>query len=382
MKEIYLIGCVQALFFAFLLASKKGKKLNDTVLTFFVLLLGMDLLYNYAIEIKMHEKYPAIILSDFAYWALLGPLLYLYIDTTVKSNKLQLHHLIHLLPLTIVILFFSDYIFNHMLHKTLGAYYRETQYITTEIGVYFWEIISPVYYILAAIKLYKHRSRIKSFYSYQKGVSLHWLNYLTHGFGLFLIVGTTSLLLYQLFGIEIPFSVYKFSGIILTLYIFGIGYFGYKQKAILSATSITAEETKKLTIEKKLNPQRYEKSGLSNEDAEQIYNSLKELMNTGKPYLDCELNIGALAKKLDTTTHKLSQVINERYNKNFYEFINAYRIDEVKKQLLDEKNAQFKIESLAYDCGFNSKSSFYTLFKKYTSLTPSQYRKQYQAQTA
>lgn len=380
MKEIYLLGSVQAVFFAILLFTKKQKQANDFVLTFFILLLGLDTLFNYSVSVGWYNQYPSIILSDFAYWALLGPLLFLYIDTTSKRKNIKALHLIHLLPLLVVFTFFSDYIFFHMHSKTLGAYYMETQYFTTEIGVYFWEIISPVYYVLAAFKLYKHRKEIKHYYSSKKGVSLEWLNYLTHGFGLYLIIGSGSLLLRQIFNVEIPFSVYQFSGIVMVIYIFGIGFWGYKQQGI-HLNFQQEEPIKKLYLEKTPPLKRYERSGLTNDESKKFFQELKTYMIQEKPYLDCELTIKKLAIDLGASTHKLSQVINENGNMNFYEFINQYRIEEIKKRLTDNKNDQFKIESIAYDCGFNSKSSFYTLFKKHTSQTPSQYKKECLTQT-
>jgi len=97
-------------------------------------------------------------------------------------------------------------------------------------------------------------------------------------------------------------------------------------------------------------------------------------MQKDKPFLESEITINRLADLLGTSIHKLSQVINEEHNRNFFDFINYYRINEVKKLLSDSTIDDFKIESIAYDCGFNSKSSFYAIFKKHTHLTPTEYR--------
>ena len=98
-------------------------------------------------------------------------------------------------------------------------------------------------------------------------------------------------------------------------------------------------------------------------------------MEINKPYLETELNLVGLAEKINTTPHKLSQVINEKLNLNFYDFVNNYRIEEVKEALSNPENWNLKIISIAWDCGFNSKSVFYNTFKKFTKQTPSQYRK-------
>ena len=82
-----------------------------------------------------------------------------------------------------------------------------------------------------------------------------------------------------------------------------------------------------------------------------------------------------LQKILISPKHYLSQIINEKLNCNFLDFINGYRIDDAKDKLLDENYEHFTILAIAYEVGFNSKSAFYTAFKKNTNSTPSQYRK-------
>jgi len=118
------------------------------------------------------------------------------------------------------------------------------------------------------------------------------------------------------------------------------------------------------------------KSGLDKKESRNILERLTTCMEKEKPYIDCDLNIRELSSKIKTSPHKLSQVINEQMNHNFFEFVNSYRVEEVKKALIDPTNKNFKIMSIAYDCGFNSKSAFYNIFKKHTNLTPSAYRDQ------
>lgn len=383
-KELYIIGFAQALFFSLLILSKKNKKTSDVILIFFILLLGMDLLYNYFVAVGLNKKYPIIVLSDFAYWALLGPVLYVYTDLSVHRNKLKLAHALHLLPLLIVYSFFSNYIFNYMSNSTFADYFYKTQYKSTIIGVYFWEIVSPIYYIITAIKIQRHQKNIQYYFSNKKNIDFTWLKYLTHGFGLFLIVGSISLLLRQLFGVILPFKIYTYSDIILLLYIFGIGFWGYKQKGIFSnlEEGLSAGTLQGIKIEKLYLPKRYQHSALNDKDAYNLMQKLKEVMQSKKLFLNSEITIHIVANELNTTTHKLSQVINNNIGVNFYEFVNQYRIEEIKKLLIDPSKSNFKIESLAYDCGFNSKSAFYTLFKKYTLLTPAEYRKQAMVKTA
>jgi AraC-like DNA-binding protein len=120
---------------------------------------------------------------------------------------------------------------------------------------------------------------------------------------------------------------------------------------------------------------KYEKSLLNPEASEESLRNLLTYMVTERPYLNSNLTLPELARKLNLSTHHLSQIINERLNQNFFDFINGYRIEEIKRKLADPTQAHLKIEEIAFDTGFNSKSAFHTAFKKVTQTTPSQYRK-------
>jgi AraC-like DNA-binding protein len=119
---------------------------------------------------------------------------------------------------------------------------------------------------------------------------------------------------------------------------------------------------------------RYEKSGLdaSRMDAYEV--ALATYMRKSKIYLDPDLSLDGLASKMKMSKHHLTQLLNERIMKNFYNFINEYRIGEAIDRL-NNPALQVNILSLAFDCGFNSRSSFNSYFKKITGHTPSAYRK-------
>ena len=116
---------------------------------------------------------------------------------------------------------------------------------------------------------------------------------------------------------------------------------------------------------------KYIKSGLQKNAVDIYYSSLIELMHSEKLFLDSKLSIKTVAEKLEISVNHLSQVINQHSGKNFFKFINEYRVEEAKKLLLDQSNKKYTILAIAYDCGFNSKSSFNTIFKQYTGKTPS-----------
>lgn len=167
---------------------------------------------------------------------------------------------------------------------------------------------------------------------------------------------------------------YHYAWFILVIYLFGIGYFGYKQKGIfgeiladIDSNSSIIKNNQAINNQnrnKDIEKNQYLKSGLTDEEAGQIKTKLEKFMLENKPYLDYNITLPKLAYSLDTTPNKLSQVINEKYNSNFFDFINKYRISEFISLLNDPSKNDEKIMGLAYDCGFNSKSAFYNFLKK------------------
>lgn len=108
------------------------------------------------------------------------------------------------------------------------------------------------------------------------------------------------------------------------------------------------------------------------EEPEQLKNLL-QFMETEKPYLDDKLTLQKLAEQFNLPEKQLSLLINQHTGKHFFDFINEFRINDA-KILLKEKS-QLTVLEVLYEVGFNSKSSFYTAFKKETNLTPTDYRK-------
>lgn len=119
---------------------------------------------------------------------------------------------------------------------------------------------------------------------------------------------------------------------------------------------------------------RYLKSALDEKMMDDYESKLKKYMLQSKVYLDTELSLDDLAHKIKIPKHHITQLLNDRVHKNFYSFINEYRIEEAMQKLRDPE-VDVNMLSLAFDCGFNSKSSFNSYFKKLAGVTPSAYRK-------
>ena len=119
---------------------------------------------------------------------------------------------------------------------------------------------------------------------------------------------------------------------------------------------------------------RYEKSDLDELEKRRRKEELLRLMDAEKPHLNPSLTMSGLARELRISPRHLSQIINELFGRNFCDFINGYRIEESKRLLSDPAREQRSILDIAYEVGFNSKSTFNSAFKKQTGMKPSEFR--------
>jgi AraC-like DNA-binding protein len=120
---------------------------------------------------------------------------------------------------------------------------------------------------------------------------------------------------------------------------------------------------------------RYSGSRLTEEEEKAYAGILTAHMISSKSYLNPELSLPKLAEEVGISNHYLSQVINERFKLNFFDFINRYRVEAFKAKVKDPRFTNYSLLGIAFECGFNSKSAFNRVFKQNTGLTPSQYIK-------
>lgn len=197
-----------------------------------------------------------------------------------------------------------------------------------------------------------------------------------------------SLILFIL-AIVLPFLIpvkNQMSGSLLTnvlLLITGgiIGYYGMKQDALLiqvasldrAGTTMSSPETQLAQVEPKTVPVSSRSVPVvSNEEAHRIISRLNALMESKKPYMDARYSLNELCTQMETSRRIMTYVLNDVMGKNFYGFVNEYRLRDA-IQIMENSNRKYTIEAIAEMVGFNSKSSFYACFKKYTGMSPKEY---------
>ncbi|NIF04859.1 helix-turn-helix domain-containing protein [Chryseobacterium sp. Tr-659] len=228
-------------------------------------------------------------------------------------------------------------------------------------------LIQALFYtVFSYITIRKHQRKIQQFSSNTEGINLNWLEYII----LVLLIVNIIYVIYNLF--YDPKSLNFFINTVFLLVIYFVAYYSLKQKEIYPLEEKQRDEL--IAINDDSDSEEIKRKLISDEELEKIKTSLEDIMETHKPYLDSELNLIRLAEMLSVSTHHLSYVINTGFGKNFFQYVNEFRVDYA-KHLLKKTDNKLSILGIAYESGFNSKTSFNTTFKKMTGQTPSEFRK-------
>jgi len=150
------------------------------------------------------------------------------------------------------------------------------------------------------------------------------------------------------------------------------------KKLILNNELLTLEKykaQKELVPEYSTVDEKYKNTKLNEAECKQICEKLYNYIETEKPYTNPDLKIVDISQALQCSSHSLSFVFNQYLAKNYYDFINEYRVKEFKRLISDENSSKFTLTALAERCGFSSRASFFRSFKKLTGITPNEYIK-------
>ncbi|MEO0571704.1 MAG: helix-turn-helix domain-containing protein [Bacteroidota bacterium] len=229
------------------------------------------------------------------------------------------------------------------------------------------------------VKLRKHQVRVEHIFSNIEEKNLRWISFLSWGILIIWGIATSSLLLDRLTDVHIPHYGGVIAHVAICIFIFFMGYFGLNQPSVFNkhrnlrfdspaVKNIKNHEDKDDSI-------KYKNSGLDAKGSKRIQGDLLELMKTTKPFLEKELTLYSLAEKLQVQPNHLSQVINSLEGKNFFDFVNMYRVQEAKERIVEGNNKNLTLLGIAFESGFNSKASFNRAFKKITGQTPSEFSK-------
>lgn len=365
---IIILGIIQGFFLGIsLLTIKRGNQKANRILSILMILISVHLINSILFNTGYCKKFPQLLIVGRPYVFLFGPVLYLYVKSvTTKNFKIEKKYFLHFLPFIIQVTYLIPFFILENQKKIVLFEEWCTSPTIEEYVITFIQIAHVFIYIYFVYRIRNiHEQKLKKSYSSIEKINLDWIKSIFIMFMVVFVVFAVLVLYSALGNKEISHVLgSNIIAILASICIYSMGYLGLKQPELFSGLETTESKTK------------YEKSTLTPEDAEKYLNKLMEYMKSEKPFVESNLTILDLAKLTSIPGYYLSQIINERVSRNFYDFINSFRIEEAKQRLLAPEYANLTIIAIAYDVGFNSKSAFNTAFKKLANMTPSQFRQQ------
>lgn len=314
---------------------------------------------------------------------LVGPLLYLYVRSfkeVITWQKAWPHFVLFFVYLFLMYWFYAE----------VKDKYPPTQAVPKEIPRH------PLYYIPVAIRstqrilyyflsyrvLTSYQRSIHQLFSETSRINLHWVKWLINGYLVLVLV----IISFNLLTLKYPqyYSVWVLIiGALVTIYVYLATIKGISQATLWQIhpgdkkekIEKAMEEAEKIeAVQSADEKAKQSKAGLSNARIDEIVSKIIAVMENEKLHGEPEFTLQQLSQKIQIPSYQVSQAINEGLKKNFYELVNGYRVEEAKRLLADERNKNNTILSVGFEAGFNSKTTFNTVFKKFTGLTPTEYR--------
>ncbi|MDV3751009.1 AraC family transcriptional regulator [Elizabethkingia anophelis] len=359
----YLSSVFITCFSAFLILGKTKKQTADYLLAIWFFIIAIHLIFFILFYSRQFSSFPYLLGLDIPLPLIHGPMLYLYILCLTGQQPNRYKWLLHFAPAILTYIYLISF-FTLTSQEKIHVYeYGNTAYRFFRKIIMVIIILSGILYVtLSIMTVRQYKRRISDLYSNTEKINLNWSYYLITGIALIwvAVIMKNETLIFTLVG----------------LFILVASYFGITHANILGLSAIQSNnsEEKQVVNENSITV-KYQKNFAGEEVIQSIYQKLRFWMEHEKLYKDPELNLNQVAVLLNVHPNILSQTINSVENKNFYDYINQHRIEEFKRIVILPENQKFTILSLAFESGFNSKTSFNRNFKKYMDCSPREFIK-------
>jgi AraC-like DNA-binding protein len=358
------IGIAQSLFALLFVLTKRPLSVQNKILTTWLLFITALLSTTLAFELSPN-------FLDYN-WFLLGlnfvtfpSFLYLYVKYTRNQEVFQRQDWLHATPLVIIFLLI-------VLEIYLISDTNSTNNLFHLQFVICTNIFSLIYFSKTLKIIKRYNNEIENNLSYNSMLfNLKWVKHITFGFGF-------ALVLFMVFGLLIKLNIHsglkpKTVLILLhVLFVYVICFFDFKRQQFEMNFKESEQQLTNTKNDNKNNS--YKRTGLKDDDIKLYLQKLEVTMKKDEMWKNPRLVAQDIADLTNIPKHYITQILNTNLNKNFYTFVNEYRTEKAKEMLISDKHKSWSIVAIAYECGFNSKSSFNNFFKKHTGLTPSEFK--------
>lgn len=365
-----------------LLFWKKNNNISNKILGIIVILPISAFITNLLIYLQKIDSVFILVYLNGAVSLLFGPAILYFIQLLYgKPYQFTWKTLFHFIPaFLVIILSFSLLYLNHQERIDFLINIQSGNDLVYNL-VNLTLLVHIIGYIYQSWRILKQQLKyIESFYSELETARYYWIK----GFiGYLLFVNIFLVVIYIIANSFFP-QYLIYGDLVLTPICVFVIYMKILISGFDNHVIFTTEEYQnyKLKLEpfnefvsQSINIQKYGNTALNDLELNDIQFKLETLITEAKPYLDRDLNLNKLAEMIGISSHQLSQFINRKYDKNFYDFINFHRVNEAKFLLQNTQYENFKIEVIGEKAGFNSRTTFFSVFKKITGESPSSFKK-------
>ena len=369
-QTAFLVGESFLLCFLLYFHSLKQNAKANKWLSFFAFTLGTAFIGSYIDDLGLTESYTFIIKLINSMQFLLAPSIYISILYFVNSTgKFKIRYWLHFLPF-LMFAFIENFVFSS--EKSIST---KTLIDIGETSFFIRDILPfqlLAYVFISYLALIKHSKNLKLITATTQNINLNWLKLVLLILILPILFWINDALDIFPFLVKLNRSIYSISILFLANFAMKqVEIFPYKIEELDEISEIVNQPTETQTsTNEATKPQRLSSEQISNLSAQ-----LNSLMVNDKIFLDNEINLTTVAEKLGISIHDTSYLINEVTGINFYNFINKFRVEEAKKLLTSSKADKLNMLGIAFESGFNSKTTFNTAFKKIVRISPSEYAK-------
>ena len=370
-NAVMLMGASQGVLLGALLLLKRNSNGASIPLGVSIILMSVDLLFKFLYDTGLIIQTPYLIYLSEPFNMLFGALIVVYVRSQMNFRlSLKRSDWLLLVPFFVYIIYYMPFYVQNSADKLYDLDEFMGNGISSSENLWEWvfEVVVNLFFLVVSWRmLRRYHKKIRDVFS-----DVEKINYfITQKL---IIIGVVAYML-EILLIVLAFTKveqvslynnYLYAILLVTIYLIGYdGLTAVKQplpKAMQEEVHALDEEQVK-----------YRRSSLNGEQSEAIKHLLVSVMVEHRPYLNPEIRLNDLAELVNAPSHHLSQVINEKFEQNFFEFINGYRVEEAKRLLKDSSFKNYSLTAIGFEVGFNSKSAFYTAFKKLTGTTPAKF---------
>jgi len=362
-------GLIQNFILSGILIFRRGERqLANRLLALTIIIVNIHLFYLMVLDTNLDNMFPFLLWIPYSFLTAIGPLILYYTKALTDVDfSLSEIHLRHFIPVFAEVglqaIMIGQGILKHELLYNTSLYFSVTPLLYT------WVAGSVFYYLCQSLEIINnHETWVLRNYSNLKEFTLAWLRKLIIYYRLLWIVWVPLVAAFLLF---FRFQL-LYLGLVLVLYVlmlvlvyltFWIGLEGLGRGNLLF---IKPAEVK---------PENKNFGKLTEGEIQRQIERINQLMKVDKIYLDENLNLKEFALHLKTDPNLISFILNNHLGSNFYDFVNRYRIEEVKEKLNDPASKHLTLLGIAFESGFNSKTTFNRVFKQATGITPTEFQK-------